>query len=540
MISLTKHRLKLIFFQLLFLAFVPAVSAPTTMTDSVQSGITVDQLGQLFIFGFQGQTFNSNLQSKIVKYRPGGFLFFRHNMSSSHQVRILTSQIRRFYKKNGWIQPLLLVDQEGGTVTRLPSRYPLPSAATLGQLADESLTYQYGVLTGQWLKWHGFDMNLAPVLDVASPNQSTFIGSRSYGWMPSQVTSQGIAFARGLLNEQVLPTAKHFPGLGGITQDPHRTQIIHSMSVQDFTTTQIPIYKRFFELQPSAIMMSHLVYKNLDPSMMPATFSQNLIQQLEKKFNYQGLIISDDLLMEAAKIDSEFYKIPIKALLAGIDMQMLTWSNASQKIAFDSLSMQAKKYPSLAHLIQKKSAKIAGIKKMLLTNSAPTISASPDKTQMEKQFQLFEKKWLHAWMRTHLKKFISFKNQPKPLLVISTTHFYSVFRNQLGQQARFINVANLSSEISLTQRKALQHDYKILALVYGQKSAKYISDFFEGSHLENFLILNLAQPGLVSEKLQSNTLSLYSNPPSLADQLGAYFSGKENLNHFSAWNGQVQ
>ncbi len=540
MITLWKHRLNLIFFQLLFLAIVPAFSAENSIPATLRSGATVDQLGQLFIFGFQGQVFDRNLQSKILKYRPGGFLFFRHNMSSSDQVRNLTAQIRQYYKKHGWTQPLLLVDQEGGAVTRLPTRYPLPSAATFGLLGDEALTFQYGVLTGQWLKWHGFDMNLAPVLDVANEKQFSFIGSRSYGSRPLQVSTQGIAFARGLLTSQVLPTAKHFPGLGGITQDPHRTQVTHPMSMQDFMATQIPIYKKFFELQPSAIMMSHLIYKNLDTSLMPATFSQNLIQQLEKKFNYHGLIISDDLLMEAAKIDSEFHKIPTKALLAGIDMQMLTWSNASQKIAFETLSMQSKKYPSIALLIQKKAAKIIAIKKLIQTSAISKVSAIPDKLQMESQFQAFEKQWLLSWMRSHRQQFAVFKKNPKPILVISTTHFYSLFRNQLGQKAKFMNIANLSKEIGFAEKKALQHDYKILALIYGDKSAKYISNFFDGTHSENLMILNLGQPGLVSEGLQGNTLSLYSNPPSLAEQLGVYFSGKDHLGKFSAWNEQVR
>ena len=139
MISLTNLRHNLIFLLVAFLAIVPAFSAMNLPSSSSHSAITVDQLGQLFIFGFHGQTLDSVLQNKILKYRPGGFLFFKHNMSSSDQIRSLTYQIRQFYKNHGWTQPLLLVDQEGGLVTRLPSRFPLPSAATFGVLNDDSL-----------------------------------------------------------------------------------------------------------------------------------------------------------------------------------------------------------------------------------------------------------------------------------------------------------------------------------------------------------------------------------------------------------------
>jgi beta-glucosidase-like glycosyl hydrolase len=527
MISLTNLRNNLIFQLVAFLAIVPASSAMSIASTSSSSRITADQLGQLFIFGFHGQALDANLQNKIIKYRPGGFLFFKHNMSSSEQIRTLTHQIRQFYKSHGWTQPLLLVDQEGGLVTRLPSRFPLPSAATFGMLNDDSLTYQYGVLTGQWLRWHGFDMNLAPVLDIAESQRLSFIGSRSYGYLPSRVSSQGLAFAKGLLTADVLPTAKHFPGLGGIAQDPHRTQVIHPMTIQDFTQVQIPLYKKYFELQPSAIMMSHLIYKNLDSSMLPATFSQNLIQQqLEKNLNYRGLIISDDLLMEAAKIDSSFYKIPTKALMAGIDMQMLTWSTISQKMAFESLYQSAQKNPSVSQLIQKKSLKIRQIKNLLFAQSQKNATRAIDKQVLEKKFHSFEQQWLTSWMGLNSQALESFRKIPAPLLVISTSHFYSQLRYQLGQGSKFLNIANLSGEMGITQKKALQQDYKTLAIVYGEQSAKNISSFFKESKSGNLLIVNLGQPGLIEGKLQEKTLALYSNPPSLADRLGVYLSGK--------------
>lgn len=275
--------------------------------------------------------------------------------------------------------------------------------------------------------------------------------------------------------------------------------------------------------------------------MVPATFSQNLIQQqLEKNLNYRGLIISDDLLMESAKIDSEFSKIPTKALLAGIDMQMLTWSTISQKMAFESLYQAAQKTPSVAQLIQKKSSKIRQIKNLLYVQSKKNDSINGDKQILEKKFHAFEQQWLNSWMKLNSTALESFRKIPAPLLVISTSHFYSQFRFQLGHGSKFLNITNLNQEMGANQKKALQQDYKILALIYGEQSAKNLSSFFKDSTSGNVLIVNLGQPGLIEGKLQEKTLSLFSNPPSLADRLGVYLSGKQDRRKLSAWNGQVQ
>lgn len=308
------------------------------IVNSKIANMTLDEkVGQLFIVGFPHQKMSKDLEVFIAKYKPGSFLLFKRNISSLEQIKSLNATLYRHSFTHTRLPPLLAIDQEGGSVSRLPISPAPPSALAIGQTQSPLLAESMGVETGKFLREAGFNMNLAPVLDVADPFVNSFIGVRSFGSDPQLVAELGVAYSKGLLESHVIPTAKHFPGTGGLSADPHHSVVTNENSMSSLKAKDLRPFETYAKLGDRvAIMLSHLIYPALDSSGEPASFSKKITTDLlRKELNYKGLVITDDLQMEGSRQLLRPEVAALRALVAGADIVMLTWSFADQSRAFE-------------------------------------------------------------------------------------------------------------------------------------------------------------------------------------------------------------
>jgi beta-N-acetylhexosaminidase len=327
-------------------AIAPSSSAGTnsfarfteTSTESLLSKMTLEEkIGQLFIVGFPQDNLDAKLKEHILKNKIGSFILFKRNIPNFTDVKKLNTDLTLFSMEKLKTPPLLAVDQEGGNVTRIETKPRMPYFFHLGDINDPAIIYKFGNYTASLLTSLGFNFNLAPVLDLADPAQNSFISLRSFGKDPNKVSNMGYSYSKGLLDKGVIPTAKHFPGLGESINDPHIAVTTRNVSLADLEKMDLVPFKEFAKLGPSsAVMMSHMIYELADSSKKPASFSSFLINDLlRKRLNFTGVVLTDDLHMKASTQSMPPSKAALEALLAGADMVMLSWSLTEQRKTFE-------------------------------------------------------------------------------------------------------------------------------------------------------------------------------------------------------------
>ena len=256
-----------------------------------------------FVCGCAGLALEPAERDFFEETQPWGLILFRRNVDTPDQLRRLTRSFREIV---GRPDAPVFVDQEGGRVQRLgPPHWPhYPSAARLGQAyaADRAagvrLARRGGELVARDLSGCGITVDCAPVLDVPQDGSSGVIGDRAFGRDPETIAILGRAFAEGLMAGGVLPVMKHCPGHGRAKVDSHvelpTVSADRAALARDFAP-----FKALADL-PMA-MTAHVTYLALDPDH-PATTSRIVIDGVIRgEIGFDGLLLSDDLSMEALK-----------------------------------------------------------------------------------------------------------------------------------------------------------------------------------------------------------------------------------------------
>jgi beta-N-acetylhexosaminidase len=295
-------------------------------------------IGQILMVGFNEAVATPELIKHLRKIKPGAIILFRRNIQNPKQLEHLINQLQR--QVNPYLSaPLLFaIDQEGGSVYRIPVNPKIPSPAALGRSQDPQIVERYGAAIGHLLRRNGISMNLAPVLDLDIKNTDSFIGSRSFGTDPALVAQLGFLFAKGLASAGVVPTGKHFPGLGSVLTDPHEQTPVSDLEWNVDWNRELLPFREFSRLSPSALMLSHVIYPKLDSQRLPASVSPYIIKSvLRDTLGYQGLVITDDLLMKGITSKLAPSDAALASLNSGADLVMLSWSKQDQLLVYNHL-----------------------------------------------------------------------------------------------------------------------------------------------------------------------------------------------------------
>jgi beta-N-acetylhexosaminidase len=250
--------------------------------------------GQHVVFPFAGRTPPRALLARIRRGEAAGVIFLGANLGTPAQVRALTRTLRRVPRPAGLRAPLLLmVDQEGGSVQRLPGA-PSRSAPAMAATGRPSVALAEGRATAATLRAAGMNVDLAPVVDVVRPESALHAEERGFGFSVGAATRFGAAFTRGLRAGGVAATAKHFPGFGAAPDNTDLGAVRIAAGLRELRAVDRLPFKSAIRAGAGLVMLSSAIYPAL--SRAPAVLSPRVVQrELREGLGFKGVTISDDL-----------------------------------------------------------------------------------------------------------------------------------------------------------------------------------------------------------------------------------------------------
>lgn len=281
-----------------------------------------DRIAQLFWLAIENPdnktTYQKNIQL-IKNYKPGGIILFE--MSPVRAVEVISEM------QNSSELPLFVsVDGENGLSMRFSGLVAFPKAMSLGAIQNNDLIYCLGLEIARQCKVMGIHVNLAPVADVNVNPLNPVIGIRSFGENPDNVAGKVVAYMHGLQDGDIMAVGKHFPGHGDTDTDSHKTLPYVTHDRHKLDSVDLYPFRSMIDSCLWAIMSAHLEVPALEKKKgLPASFSKSiLIDELRDSLNFRGLIITDAVNMQGAKLMGNPGVIDALAIAAGNDVVEFT------------------------------------------------------------------------------------------------------------------------------------------------------------------------------------------------------------------------
>ena len=295
-----------------------------------------EKVGQILHVGIRGKTPDVYTIHDIGKLHAGGVILFAANLGDKESIKKLNSDLQTLSMQSSGIPLFISIDQEGGRIARIPEESS-PGAMAMGQTENPFYAEEVGFFTAYSLKKLGFNMNLAPVLDVNNNPDNPVINTRSFGSSPDLVASMGIAHAKGIREALVVPVIKHFPGHGDTNTDSHLDLPQINKSFEELEKMELIPFRKSIEEGAEALMSAHILFPALDGEM-PATLSPKIIRGiLRDKLKYDGLVMTDAMEMHAISKRYRPEDSAKKAFLAGADIILLTTTGPVTDRIYNSL-----------------------------------------------------------------------------------------------------------------------------------------------------------------------------------------------------------
>lgn len=302
-----------------------------TLVDVTYAQMThKERIGQLFMLSIPGTTINPQIEDLITNYHIGGVVLMGHNVANQAQLEKFTTDLQKLAD----IDLLIATDQEGGVVARIwwdEARYI--SQPHIGTVGRKDFAYETGKQHAEALQSANIDVNLAPVLDSALLPGSV-MSSRSLSSNPEEVADLGIELIRAHQDVGILPTAKHFPGIGRSMTDSHLAVPVIDVSKEVLIANELQPFITAINNNVPIIMTGHALYPQIDPDK-PSSISPIIITEiLRNELGFEGLILTDDMRMGALNNYPDKYT---EALHAGNDMLLLVDTPQNQSMVIDEL-----------------------------------------------------------------------------------------------------------------------------------------------------------------------------------------------------------
>jgi len=326
------------------------------------------KLLQLFICGYS-QEYPDKKFFDLVSSNLGGVIFFAENLKNRQNFKNLITELKSISTT-----PLFLsIDQEGGLVERtifLDEKVEYLTPKALSRLNNKNdFKKHYDILAKDLIDL-GINLNFAPVLDVNSNAKNPIIGVRSFGNNSSIVSSCAKEVISAFKENNIISCGKHFAGHGDTEIDSHINMPCVNMDFHEFNSNHLAPFVTAIKDGIDTIMVSHVHFPFFDEEKIPASLSENVIENyLKKVLGFKGLIFSDDMVMGGVAKHYGIKESIIKALNAGIDV--FIYRNISDELlsTLDEITDLAMKDTSLQNKILTAYEKVIQFKKEKLTES---------------------------------------------------------------------------------------------------------------------------------------------------------------------------
>lgn len=297
----------------------PLLKNDSPWVDSVFNTLSdKEKIGQLFMvpaYSNRDAKFYRELGELIKKHQVGGIIFFQGGP-------LRQSALLNRYQSLLKVPALVAMDAEWGVGMRLDSVVSYPYQMTLGAIQNDQLIYDMGVQIARDFKRLGMHINFAPVVDVNNNINNPVINFRSFGEDIHRVADKGFAYMKGLQDERILATAKHFPGHGDTDVDSHHALPRLPFSRKRLDSLELHPFSYLSNRNLGAVMIAHMSIPSLDPTPnLPSTLSRPIITGLLKeKMGFEGLIFTDAMRMKGVTRYFPAGEAEVRAFKAGNDM----------------------------------------------------------------------------------------------------------------------------------------------------------------------------------------------------------------------------
>jgi beta-N-acetylhexosaminidase len=321
---------------------------------------SAEQLGRLLIVGFDGTEMSPRLFDLLTRVQPAGVILFARNIASAQQTHKLIKDCQSCVR-----EPLFTcVDLEGGRVDRFRKiTGSAPSAAEVFASGEQRFFRRHGEIIGKTCRALGFNVDFAPVLDLAFEASRTVMSSRSVSKNPKDVIYYAREFLAGLATVGVIGASKHFPGLGEGDLDSHQDLPVIAKSFKKLWVEDLAPY-RTMKRQLPMVLIGHANYAAVTRDELPASLSKKWITDvLRRRIGYRGLIVSDDLemggVLRAASID----EAAVRFVRAGGDLCLICHQQEFVEQAFETMQRTFARDAGFRKRVQESAKRVSAFKR---------------------------------------------------------------------------------------------------------------------------------------------------------------------------------
>lgn len=292
-----------------------------------------EQICQMFIVSPEELTnyFNvtaAGIKTKraIERYPVGGVIYFASNIKNENQTKKLLANTNTYATENNGIPMFLCVDEEGGEVTRIASNknFKVERFDNMTYVTSKKEAYQIGSKIGSYLKDLGFNVDFAPVADVLTNKKNEVVKERSFGKKANKVTDYAYEVAKGLNDQNVYATYKHFPGHGSTSGDSHEGFAITNKTYEQLYQEDFGPFLDGIEKNIDFIMVGHISAPKVIGDNTPSSLSKIMVTDtLRNKLGYEGVIITDAMNMGAISKNYTVEQSTLQAVKAGCDVVLM-------------------------------------------------------------------------------------------------------------------------------------------------------------------------------------------------------------------------
>jgi len=317
-------------------------------------------VGQRFVVAMEGSSPSPSLLARIRRGEVGGIILFGANIESRTQVARSIAALQRAARTSRRPSLLIATDQEGGAIRRVPWAGPTLTTSELGRLSPGRIQEEARA-AGQQLRSVGINVDLAPVVDVPVAGSFMALERRTFARDASRVAAAATAFARGLESARVAAALKHFPGIGRATRNTDRTAVSLAATRGELLGSDLVPFRRAIAAGVPLVMISNATYPAFDAK--PAPWSPRIQALLRSTLGFKGVTITDSLDGAAASRSRTIDGVASLAAQAGIDLLLLTGSEASSAGAYESVVRAAERGSISAPGLRRSYARIVSLKK---------------------------------------------------------------------------------------------------------------------------------------------------------------------------------